>query len=252
MDPSAEPTRPSAARFALEARAWPELLSTLATWPLLARGATRGDGAGVLVLPGWLADDLSTRVMRRLLRDVGYYAHGWRLGRNYGPASHRIVALERRLLDLAERYGAPLTLIGWSLGGLYARELARRRRGAVRQVIALASPLRAPVASLVAASFAREVGRNVENGSPAPLTAIYSRSDGVVPWQHCLVEPGPLRENIEVPSSHCGMGHHPVALWLVAQRLAQPVESWAPLDLRGSAARLFRARPAPAGAPASA
>jgi pimeloyl-ACP methyl ester carboxylesterase len=245
MDPSTERVRRSAARFALEARAWPELLSTLATWPLLARGAGRGRG-GVLVLPGWLAGDLSTRVMRRLLRDLGYSAHGWRLGRNYGPASHRVVALERRLLDLAERYGAPLTLVGWSLGGVYARELARRRRAAVRQVVTLASPLRAPVAALVATAFAREIGGPLEAGPPAPLTALYSRSDGVVPWRHCLAEPGPQTENIEVPSSHCGMGHHPVALWLVAQRLAQPIEGWAPLDLGGLAARLFRARPAPA------
>ena len=227
----------------LEARAWPELISTALSWPVLVRGPRRGDGHPVLVMPGWLGGDASTLVLRRLLRRLGYFAHGWKLGRNMGPGTHRIAGLERRLLSLADQHGTAVSLIGWSLGGVYAAELGRRRAEAVRQVVTLASPLRAPVAGAVAGIFDRELGPARATLLPPPITALYSRTDGIVGWRTCLVDAGPRSESIEVPTSHCGMGHHPTALWVVAERLAQPMESWKPLDLRGQLARLFRVRP---------
>jgi pimeloyl-ACP methyl ester carboxylesterase len=232
------------ARILLEARAAPELLSAGVAWPFLRLSAPTGDGHPVLVLPGWLAGDGSTLVLRRLLRQLGYFAHGWRLGRNRGPNTETVRGLERRLLALAQRHGRPVSIVGWSLGGVFARELARLRPAAVRQVIALASPLRARFADEIAATFERTLERRAVANAGVPLTAILSRSDAIVAWRSCLAEPGPTSESFEVPSSHLGIGHHPAALWLIAGRLARPVEPWSPLEVDGLAARVLGVRAA--------
>jgi pimeloyl-ACP methyl ester carboxylesterase len=226
---------PSPALLALEGRAWLEFAALVPALPLLAR-APRGDGHPVLVLPGWLASDRSTWALRRFLRDRGYHVHGWRLGRNLGPDADTVAGLGRRFVALRARHERKLSLIGWSLGGIYARELARRFPADVRQVITLASPFRAPAASSVARLY-RGLRRSQTPPAPraplhAPLTvassSLYSRSDGVVAWRSCLQDDGPLTENIEVRSSHCGMGHHPGALLVIADRLAQPEGAWQP------------------------
>ena len=183
----------------------------------------------MLVLPGWLASDFSTRTLRWFLQARGYAAHGWRLGWNLGPSATVIDGLDARLRDLRARHGRPLSLIGWSLGGIYARELARRRPSDVRQVITLASPFRDPYAT----NAARLLGgrpRGVDPSRqarwhtppPVPCTAFYSRTDGIVAWQSCIDDAGPSTENVEVRSSHCGMGHHPSVLLAIAERLARP------------------------------
>src|SRR5262245_21336563 len=130
---------PSPMLLALEGRAWLELAALVPALPALAQ-APRGDGHPVLVLPGFLADDLSTRALRWFLRDRGYHAHGWRLGRNVGPNAETVACLVARLATLADRHGRTVSLIGWSLGGIYARELARGFPDKVRLVITLASP----------------------------------------------------------------------------------------------------------------
>jgi pimeloyl-ACP methyl ester carboxylesterase len=232
--------RPSRLFLALEGRAWLELASAAAAWPWLLRVARRGDDHPVLVLPGWLASDVSTRFVRCYLRELGYRAHGWRIGRNRGPTTGLARTLEYRVRALAERYGQPLTLIGWSLGGIYAHELGRRYPADVRGLITLASPVRTSTAEDISAVFTRELGEVRSARSPAvatagaaqplPTTALYSRTDGIVPWRSCLADPGPHTESIEIPSSHCGMGHHPAALWVIAERLAQPRGVWRPLE----------------------
>src|SRR5215472_11827188 len=117
-------------------------LAGFAAMPLAAwlMSAPRGDGHGVLVLPGLLASDVSTALLRRFVRRLGYDVRGWSLGRNRGPTDEVLDELPRRLSALAERTGQPVSLIGWSLGGIYARELARRYPAQVRQVITLGSP----------------------------------------------------------------------------------------------------------------
>src|SRR5438093_11719991 len=111
---------PSPALLALEGRAWLELAALLPALPLLGR-APAGDGHPVLVLPGWLANDASTRALRWFLRSRGYHAHGWRLGRNLGPSAEMVSGLVARFEELRGRHGRRLTVIGWSLGGIYAR-----------------------------------------------------------------------------------------------------------------------------------
>ena len=224
---------PSAGLLALEARAWLEFASLLPALPIL-QAAPRGDGHPVLVLPGWLASDRSTQALRWFLRDRGYHAHGWRLGRNHGPSSEIVSVLAERLATLRARHGRTVSLVGWSLGGIYARELARRRPDDVRQVITLASPFRDPDATsalitrLAGARPSRspDVLARLRSPLPVPTTAIYTRTDGIVAWQSCVEPRGPRSESVEVGTSHCGMGHHPAALLVIADRLAQPEGTW--------------------------
>jgi len=219
---------PSALLLPLEGRAWLEFAALAPAWPLLRRAA-RGDGHPVLVLPGWLASDLSTRALRWFLRASGYHAHGWRLGLNLGPSAALMDGLEERFRELRSRHGRRLSVIGWSLGGIYARELARRHAADVRRVITLASPFRDPYATAAARLFGQrsrpadaERHQRLRTPPPVPCTSFYSRTDGIVAWQSCLDEAGPFTENVEVQSSHCGMGHHPGVLLAIAERLAQP------------------------------
>lgn len=220
-------------------RAFGELGLYRAVRPL-APVLPRGDGHPVLVLPGLLADDRSTKPLRAVLRSLGYRVHGWRLGRNIGPTAECLEGMHRCVRELHQRYGQPVTLVGWSLGGIFARELARDEPDAVRQVITLASPFRLARSSQSRAHRAFERFSHLHTRPTTlpiehdvhplsvPATSIYSQLDGIVAWQACLDTPGPRTENIAVLSSHLGIGHHPAALYAVADRLAQQSGSWSP------------------------
>jgi pimeloyl-ACP methyl ester carboxylesterase len=228
--------RPRLGLLMLEGRALLELAALVPAYPLLQR-APRGDGHPVLVLPGFMASDFSTRALRAFLRDRGYAAHGWKLGRNGGPTPETVSGLRDRLQEIRTRYGRRVSLIGWSLGGVYARELARRFASDVRQVITLASPFRDLEATNVPRFLSRRrrphpqedaLRAQLRQPLPVPMTAIFSRTDGIASWQSCVADPGPQSESIEVESSHLGIGHHPVVLLTIADRLAQPEGSWQP------------------------
>ncbi len=211
----------------------------LAARPLL-QNLPSGDGHPVLVLPGLMADDGSTVTLRRVLRRLGYRVHGWRLGRNIGPTAECVEGLSRRIQDLSDRYGRPITLIGWSLGGIFARDLARKTPDAVRQVITLGSPFALQRDSQTRAHkvFERYSHLHVEHQTlplqtetqplPVPSTSIYSHHDGIVAWQACLDRLSPQSENIAVYASHLGMGCNPSVIYAVADRLAQPEGTWRP------------------------
>jgi pimeloyl-ACP methyl ester carboxylesterase len=220
-------------------RAGAELGLYLATRPLRP-SLPVGDGQPVLLLPGLMADDATFLPLRRVLYSLGYRVHGWQLGRNIGPTFAAVRGMEMRIDELADRYGRPVSLIGWSLGGVYARSMARRRPEHVRQVITLGSPIRMTHRGQTRATstFERFAHLHVEKAEyplesgleplTAPATSIYSRSDGIVHWQACLDLPGPNAENIAIHSSHLGLGHNPAAIWAVADRLAQPEHEWVP------------------------
>lgn len=228
--------RPSRGFLLLEGRVVIEWAALLPALPVLRR-APRGDGQPVLVVPGFMASDVSTLVLRRFLARLGYRAHGWGLGRNVGPSSEMARGLAQCLEELRRRYGRRVSLVGQSLGGIYARELARRYADDVRQVITLASPFRDPEATNVPAALLvrrrqhpdeRAFRERLRTPLPVPSTAIYSRTDGLVSWRSCCEDPGPQRESIEVESSHLGMGLHPVVLLTIADRLRQPEGAWEP------------------------
>ncbi|MDD3444630.1 MAG: alpha/beta hydrolase [Zavarzinia sp.] len=253
-----EPAPPSTWLAMAETRAIPELLLSIKLGPLL-RLAPRGDGHPVLVLPGFLASDLSTVLLRRFLKHRGYSVQAWELGRNLGPNGALEDGLRHRLLDIVRSHGCKVSLIGWSLGGVYAREMAREAPQLVRQLITLGSPIAAgPKSTNAWKLFERLSGESVDDVAEAyaqqmfaavdgvPSTAIYSMSDGIVAWRGCLEQPGPMRENIRVRGSHCGLGHNAAALLAIADRLAQPEGSWAPFEPKGAQALLFP-RPADEG-----
>jgi hypothetical protein len=221
-------------------------LAGLAALPLAAgwlASAPRGDGHGVLVLPGLLASDTSTAVLRRYVGRLGYRVLGWQLGRNVGPTDRVLQALPRALADLAERTGGPVSVIGWSLGGIYARELARQQPELLRQVITLGSPFRLtdPRQSRADWSYRRrshlhatghsvptaeEISRPIE----VPSTAVYSRQDGIVSWQACVEPQTALHQNVEVRCGHLGFGADAATLWLIADRLAAPASARPPFQ----------------------
>ncbi len=230
--------RPPAKIFtALESRSGLEYTSWNASRRLLER-LPKGDGHPVLVLPGFTAADGSTLQLRALLRRLGYRTFGWKLGNNLGPTPQIVRGLEARLLEIAEKEEQPITIIGWSLGGIYARDLARQHPDLVRQVITLGSPIRMTPGDPSAASRlwetleplhdTRAVGRIGEQDEPMPVpsTAVYTRSDGVVHWRLCLEVKGPQSESVEVFGSHCGLGFNTSVAIVVADRLAQDVSKW--------------------------
>jgi pimeloyl-ACP methyl ester carboxylesterase len=192
-----------------------------AALPLL-RWAPRGEQHPVLVLPGLLASDLSTRVLRTWLSRLGYPVVGWALGRNHGPTEEVLDELPRLLERLTREHDAPVSVVGWSLGGIYARRLALRAPRQVRQVISLGSPLSFTGRAVSAAR------RPLAKPLPVPSTAVYSKWDGVVDWRACRQATGPTSENVAVRAGHLGMGHDPAVLWVVADRLAQPRDGWQP------------------------
>lgn len=216
--------------------------------------APRGDGHAVLVLPGFLAEDSSTATLRAFLRSRGYRVQGWQLGRNLGPTAAAISGMAGLLQRLADESGGPVSIVGWSLGGIFARELARSNPASTRQVITLGSPFRLSNSreSRAHGAFQRYSRLHVDEAElpprrhmgrpiPVPATAIYSKLDGIVPWQACMETRGPRRENVAVYSSHMGLGHNAAALWVVADRLAQPLGEWRPFRAPLVARRLFPA-----------
>ena len=245
-DPAQPPSREL---LLLELRALWELAAFVASYPML-RLAPRGDGHPVLVLPGLAASDLSTRPLRRFLKDQGWAPHGWQQGPNHGPRPGVEARMQERLDELHRRHGRKVSIVGWSLGGIFARELARRAPDQVRSVITLGSPFAgAPKASNAWRLYERVSERKVEDWPerermktppPVPSTAIYSRTDGIVAWQGCLERLGPSSENIEVDGSHCGLGHNPQALFALADRLSQAEGAWRPFERQGVRAMMFR------------
>jgi pimeloyl-ACP methyl ester carboxylesterase len=226
-------TRPRAGLYFTEpARGLAELAALPLSAPWLA-AAPRGDGHGVIVLPGLLATDRSTTLLRQFIRLLGYDVCGWNLGRNLGPTDTVLDGLPRALAACAARAGGPVSLLGWSLGGIYAREMARQRPDQVRDVITLGSPfaLHDPGHSRAETFYRRRshlhaVGvptrEQVALPIPVPSTAVFSRLDGIVPWRSCIEPETALHENVEVRCAHLGFGIDPATLWLIADRLAAP------------------------------
>lgn len=236
-------------------RAMGELATFYAMRPLLGM-LPKGDGHGVLVLPGFMATDYSTAPLRRLLSDLGYDAVGWNLGRNVRVDKARVEAMMGCVDALYQRTGRPISIVGWSLGGVFARELAKLAPEKVRLVISLGSPisddrnhsnarrlfeyLNGEEPDVIKEGNFQKLGE----APPVPTTSILTRTDGVVHWRGSVQDcERPDCENIEVVASHCGLGVNPAAVYAIADRLAQPQGEWKPFKPSGIAALVFPRRP---------
>ncbi len=240
--------RPAIWHTLIEGRTLLEFSASTLGLPLLLR-APKGERHTVMVLPGFLASDFSTKALRQFLKLKGYHAVGWGLGRNLGQhiVRHpRLVskALLEKVLHYYQEQGEPISLIGWSLGGILAREIARLMPEQIRCVITLGSPFQdpekaAPMAAKIFKALNKErmggdfsIPSHLNDPLEVPSTAIYSRTDGIAHWLSCKHHNEDMEhrsENIEVRASHLGYGHHPAVLWAIAARLAQPADHWTPL-----------------------
>ncbi len=247
------PPAPNAFLMAMEFRAPWEFGALLPAWPVLQR-APAGDGHAVIVFPGLSASDASTLPLRGYLQGLGYDVSGWNQNFNFGPRVGVLDEARRQVLDTCAASGRKVSLIGWSLGGVYARELAKLLPDCVRSVLTLGTPFNgSPKSTNAWRVYELTSGRNVEHETelftlpeapPVPTTSVYSRTDGVVAWRASLQKPElanhPYTENIEVYASHIGLGLNPTAWWTVADRLAQPEGQWQPFKRpRGLQGALF-------------
>ena len=239
---------PNAFLLALEWRAPWEFSAALAAFPLLRR-APRGDGHAVVVFPGLAASDVSTLPLRAFLAERGYKPHGWKLRFNLGPRKGVFERSVERVQKLARSTGRKVSLIGWSLGGVYAREIAKVASEDVRCVITLGTPFTGnPRANNAWRIYDLASGhglddpdqlRRLRQAPPVPTTSVFSRSDGIVAWQCCVQAPRSLAESVEVTASHIGMGVNPAAWYAIADRLAQREGRWEPFHRDGWRKWLF-------------
>lgn len=231
-----------------------ELVTLQAASPLLSF-APKGDGHPVMVLPGFLAGGTTTGPLRRFLKSKNYETYCWGLGRNLGPLAigPEGELLAQRLETVYRQMKRRVSLVGWSLGGIMSRELAKRYPKYVRQVITLGSPFAGnPRANYAWRLYQGVTGQEIDPetmraafkdlAAPPPgipSTAIFSKSDGVAAWQTCIEKASPLTDNIEVYGSHCGLGVNPAVHFAVADRLALPEREWRPFDRTAATWRRF-------------
>jgi len=206
-----------------------EVASLVAAAPWLTL-APRGARHAVVVIPGFLADDNSTSVIRQYVGQLGYDVYPWAQGRNLGAARMGgYQDLYDHIHQIYRETEQKVSLIGWSLGGVHALAIADHAAFMVRQLVTLGSPINRP-----------ESGHSMRRLA-VPITSIYSRSDGIVPWQRSHLTATPTQDNIEVHSSHVGLGFNPAVLYAVADRLALPAGAFEPFHRNG-----WRAGPYPA------
>lgn len=246
MKNQSDPTGPNLFSAFLELRALLEAGAAASFQPLL-RSMARGDGHPVVVVPAFMTGDGGTALLRRYLKGSGFESYGWKQGRNTGIRQAFLDGLQDHVRDISQRHGGvKVSLVGWSLGGVYARALANVEPELVRQVITLGSPFNVPTMDGISGGVARlyeflnpggltdpmlaeaELWRETP---PVPSTAIYSTSDGVADWHYCVDEmPLGETENVKVPGSHMGLTHNASVMYAVAERLAQKEGQWRPFN----------------------
>jgi pimeloyl-ACP methyl ester carboxylesterase len=240
---------PNAWLMMLEGRAPWEYAAMLAATPWL-RKLPRGDGHPILVFPGLGTGDIATWPLRRFLDGRGYKTYPWQQGFNFGPREGVLDACIEQARDIHRSHGKAVSLIGWSLGGIYAREVAKALPRQTRCVITLGTPFTgSPRATNAWRIYEFVSGHSVRDSAamervrkppPVPTTSIYSKTDGIVAWRCSVNEVGPLAENIGVHASHVGMGMNPMALYAIADRLAQDPAHWKHFDASGARRWFFR------------
>jgi pimeloyl-ACP methyl ester carboxylesterase len=242
----------------LEGRALLEIGLLPAMLPLL-QTTPRGDGHPVLLVPGFTASDATLVGLRVFLKSRGYHVETWGLGQNTGFKLKFSHALEQKLRFLHHKHKRKVSVVGWSLGGVYGFYAAHCAPECVRTVISLGSPMRFSVDSFKVPLVVRAIYRYLAHPMgpiahlanvrakvlrappPVPSTCIYSETDGIVPPDAARIDAsvGP-HENIWVPGSHIGLGFNPAVMWILANRLAQAEGHWAPFAPQGLVGSLYQ------------
>ncbi len=245
----------------LEGRGLLEMALLPASLPLLLE-APHGDGHPVLLVPGFMASETSLIGLKLMLQNKGYDVHTWGLGRNMGFRSKHANALPQKIRHLHYITGKKVSLVGWSLGGVFSLYGAQKSLECVRSIITLGSPVSVDAAGSQSPTAVKALYRLVSHrlGAAAhvmqpkvkvmrerrrlaiPTSCLYSVTDGVVPPQEATIDGDPaLHENIRVPGSHVGLGFNGIVLSIVADRLAQPENQWKPFVPHGLLARVLSA-----------
>jgi pimeloyl-ACP methyl ester carboxylesterase len=241
----------------LEGRALLEMAMLPALAPLLA-ATPRGDGHPVLLVPGFTAGDATLIGLRLFLRSRGYHVETWGFGQNTGFKLKFSQALEQKVRFMHHRHKSKVSLVGWSLGGVYAFYAAHTAPECVRTVISLGSPLRFSTDRFQPRAVVRAVyrylahpmgpvahlahvrGKVLRSPPPMPSTCIYSATDGVVPPSAARIDTDEgEHENIWVPGSHLGLGFNAAVMWILADRLSQPEGQWEAFRLDGRIGSIY-------------
>lgn len=206
---------------------------------LFSKNNESGDGHPVLILPGFMASDFSTIPLRSFIHKLGYKVYGWGEGRNFAHADY-IEMLNQKLERIYQKHKEPITIIGWSLGGIYARQLAKHDPTIVRQIIVMGSPFKGVIrannafwmyellkkSKIVSDDLDQALLDDIPLPANVPTTAIFTKEDGVVPWELCLEEEDEWHQNIQVRGSHLGLGVNPLVLQIIADRLPLEKDHW--------------------------
>jgi pimeloyl-ACP methyl ester carboxylesterase len=250
--------RPPLLKTLSELRALAEIGGLMISRGALQKHADKGDGHPVLIIPGFMSGDTITRSMRRFLQQLGYDPHPWEQGTNLGLRDEVCLGIEQKIKALHKATGKKVSLIGHSLGGVYVRVVAHRQAKHVRQIITLGTPFNAAFKKQDADGKGGALARAYERLNadaatdelpnsklmsfppPVPSTSVYSESDGIIGWEHCLDIAGDLTENIRVQGSHTGMTHNPLVLHVIADRLAQAEHDWRRFRPSGLLGKLFK------------
>jgi pimeloyl-ACP methyl ester carboxylesterase len=264
---------PHALTSLLEGRGLLEMALLPMSLPLLIE-APAGDGHPVLLVPGFMASETSLIALKLFLQKKGYDVHTWGLGRNMGFRGKHANALPQKIRYLHHVTGKKVSLVGWSLGGVFSMYGAQNALECVRSIITLGSPVSVEATGSQSPNLVKALYRMVSHrlGASAhmmqprakimrerrrlavPTSCLYSLSDGVVPPQEATIDGDPaMHENIQVPGSHIGLGFNGIVLAIVAERLSQPENDWAPFAAQGLLRRALSATvSAEPAAPASA
>jgi pimeloyl-ACP methyl ester carboxylesterase len=220
----------------------------------------KGDGHPVIIFPGMGTNGMAVAPLRRFCRSLGYEALDWGRGFNRGPQGDMdawLAELEVHTTELLSGFAQSATFIGWSLGGIYARELSKTMGHRVRQVITIGTPFNANadhtnvgwifrLLSGSAPQFTEAMSARLRSAPAVPTTSIYSRSDGVVAWETCLhAGESPHVQDLEVRGSHVGLGWNRAVLRIVGDRLSQAPDQWLPYAADSSGAHRAEVRMQP-------
>lgn len=238
-------------KTALELRTPLEIATIPLSFPFLG-SLPVGDGHPVLVIPGFSIGDGGTYALRQFLESKGYEPHACSMGANVGMLAGYQKRLIERVIDLSELHGTTVSIIGWSLGGLFARHIASKVPNNIRTVITLGSPFNTGSDFSNLSPYIRTVANAISPGAidymvqsgeehtwidtpPVPTSAIYSYTDGsVIDWEStCDHLQHPQSENIRVPGSHTGLTHNPFVYCALADRLTQIEGNWKPYQPKG-------------------